>query len=300
MEAQTTRAHDRSVAFEQHRRRLWGIAYRMLGSRAEAEDMVQETYLRWHRAARDEIRAPQAWLVTAITRLCIDRLRQLRTEREAYVGPWLPEPLVSDSAPPADQAAELASDLSVAFLALLERLAPEERAAFLLHDVFESDYSEIAQMLGRSEAACRQIVSRARGRVRADRPRVQVSVAARTRLLERFVQAVRTRDKAALIELFAEDATWTADGGGKAKAALKIVRGAERIAQFVLGVLRRHLERIEFTRVVVNGEPGLAMMFEGNVVSVLSVRTDGVRILDIYSVLNPEKLQAVRLEQREH
>ena len=262
--------------------------------------MVQETYLRWHRVTRDEIRAPQAWLVTAITRLCIDRLRQLRVEREAYVGPWLPEPLVSDSAPPADQAAELASDLSVAFLALLERLAPEERAAFLLRDVFDSDYSEIAQMLGKSEAACRQIVSRARGRVRADRPRVQVSAAARTRLLDKFVQAVRARDKNALIEIFAGDATWTADGGGKAKAALKVVHGAGRIAQFVLGVLRRHLDRIDFQSIVINGEPGLALLFEGNVVSVLSVCTDGVRILDVYAILNPEKLRAVRFVHQEH
>src|SRR5215470_1675560 len=300
MEAQPTFAHDRSAAFEKHRRRLWGVAYRMLGSRAEAEDMVQEAYLRWHRAPRVEIRAPEAWLVTATTRLCIDRLRHLRAEREAYVGPWLPEPLVSDSAPPADQAAELASDLSVAFLALLERLAPEERAAFLLHDVFDCDYAEIAQMLGKSEVACRQIVSRARVRVRADRPRVQVSTAARTRLLEKFVQAVRARDKDALIELFAEDATWTADGGGKAKAALKIVRGAERIAQFVLGVLRRHLDRIDFEPIVINGEPGLALLFEGNIISVLSVRTDGARILDVYTILNPEKLQAVRFPHRQH
>jgi RNA polymerase sigma-70 factor (ECF subfamily) len=155
MKQEASTAQRDRPAFEQHRRRLWGIAYRMLGSRAEAEDMVQETHLRWHRAATDEIRTPEAWLVTAIARLSIDRLRQLRTEREAYIGPWLPEPLVAESAPPADQAAELASDLSVAFLALLERLAPDERAAFLLHEVFDSGYDDIAQILGKSEAACR-------------------------------------------------------------------------------------------------------------------------------------------------
>jgi RNA polymerase sigma-70 factor (ECF subfamily) len=300
MEAQSAIADDPRLAFERHRRRLWGVAYRMLGSRAEAEDMVQEAYLRWHRTPRAEIRAPEAWLVTAITRLCIDRLRQLRAERESYIGPWLPEPLVSESAPPADQAAELASDLSVAFLALLERLAPEERAAFLLHDVFESDYAEIAQVLGKSEAACRQIVSRARGRVRAGRPRVQVSAAARTRLLEEFVQAIRARDKGALITLLAEDANWTSDGGGKAKAARKVVHGGERIAQFVLGVLRRHLHLIDFESIVVNNEPGLAMLLDGRLLSVLSIRTDGVRILDVYSILNPEKLHAVNLARQHH
>ena len=294
----STGAHDPRLAFEQFRRRLWGVAYRMLGSRADADDMVQEAYLRWDRAPRGEIRTPEAWLVTATTRLCIDRLRELRTERESYVGPWLPEPLVSDTAPPADQAAELASDLSVAFLALLERLAPEERAAFLLHDVFESDYAEIAQILGKSEVACRQIVSRARTRVRAGRPRVQVSEAARRGLLEEFVQAIRARDKSALVALLAEDVTWTADGGGKAKAALKVVHGAERVAQFVMGVLRRYLDRIDFAPVVVNNEPGLAMLVDGTLFSVLSIRTDGARILDVFSILNPEKLSAVNLEKQ--
>jgi RNA polymerase sigma-70 factor (ECF subfamily) len=280
-------------AFEQNRRRLWGIAYRMLGSRADAEDMVQEAYLRWHRAAQEEIRVPQAWLVTTITRLCIDRLREVRAERETYVGPWLPEPLVAESAPPADEAVELASDLSVAFLAVLERLAPEERAAFLLHEMFDSGYDEIAQILGKSEAACRQIVSRARKRVRAGRPRVQVSAAASARLLEAFVQAIRARDQEALVKLLAKEATWTADGGGKTKAALKAIRGAERIARFVLGVLDRYLADMDFRPVAVNGEPGLAVLVRGRLLAVWSIRTDGVRILDGYVVMNPDKLRAV-------
>src|SRR3982751_6015985 len=174
--------------FEQHRGRLWGIAYRMLGSRAEADDMVQEAWLRWNRAGA-EVRTPEAWLVTAPTRLCIDRLRQLRTEREAYVGPWLPEPLALETAPPADHSSELAADLSVAFLAVLERLAPEERAAFLLHEMFDSGYDEIAQILGKSEAACRQLVSRARKRVRADKPRVHANPEARAKLLQQLARA---------------------------------------------------------------------------------------------------------------
>ena len=280
-------------AFEQNRRRLWGVAYRMLGSRADAEDMVQETWLRWHRTAQEEVRTPQAWLVTTITRLSIDRLRELRAERERYVGPWLPEPLVAESSPGADEAAELASDLSVAFLAVLERLAPEERAAFLLHEMFDSGYGEIAQILGKSEAACRQIVSRARKRVRADRPRVQVSTAARARLLEAFVQAIRARDKQAMVKLLAEDATLTSDGGGKTKAALKAVHGAEQIARFLLGVLERGLNELEFRAVEVNAEPGLAVLAADRVIAIWSIRTDGARILDLYSVLNPDKLRAV-------
>jgi RNA polymerase sigma-70 factor (ECF subfamily) len=267
----------------------------MLGSRAEADDMVQEAYLRWHHAAGDEIRVPQAWLVTATTRLCIDRLRQLRAEREAYVGPWLPEPLVAEFAAPADQAAELASDLSVAFLALLERLAPEERAAFLLHEVFDSDYDDIAKILGKSEAACRQIVSRARKRVRADRPRVQVSTAARTRLLDSFVQAVRARYKDALMRLLAEEATWTADGGGRAKAALKVIHGADRVARFATGVFGPLVDKVEFRTIAVNGEPGLAVVMAGRLFAVMSIRTDGARILDVYNVMNPEKLARVAL-----
>lgn len=285
---------DRTQAFEQHRTRLYGIAYRMLGSRAEADDVVQEAWLRWDRAGHD-IRAPEAWLVTATTRLCIDRLRQLRAEREHYVGPWLPEPLTLDTAPPADRAAELASDLSVAFLAVLERLAPEERAAFLLHDLFDSDYDAIAQILGKSEAACRQIVSRARKRVRAGQPRVQVSAEARKKLLQRLVAAVQSQDPASLIEVLAAEASWTSDGGGKTKAAKKVIHGAEQVARFATGVFHRYLSQLEFRDVLLNGEPGIAAFFENRLLSVICIRTDGQRILDVFSILNPDKLHGLAL-----
>jgi RNA polymerase sigma-70 factor (ECF subfamily) len=285
---------DRSVEFNRHRRRLHGIAYRMLGSKADAEDMVQETYLRWHETDVERVQTPEAWLVTAITRLCIDRLRAARTERESYVGPWLPEPLVSESAQP-DRHAELASDLSVAFLVMLERLGPEERAAFLLHEVFDCEYPDIAGILGKSEAACRQIVHRARERARQDRPRFQVSDYARQRLLERFMAAVRTQDQKALLALFAKDATWTSDGGGKAKAALKIVRGADHIARFAAGVWRRHLPRLAYRLVSINGEPGLLVCVDGKPKSTMSIETDGERILAVYTVLNPDKLKGIAL-----
>lgn len=295
MDLQTDDLAGRRAAFEQHRGRLWGVAYRMLGSRADADDMVQEAYLRWHgAAANDDVRAPQAWLVTTTTRLCIDRLRQRRVERESYVGPWLPEPLVEDE-PAADAATELASDLSVAFLALLERLAPEERAAFLLHDVFEADYAEIAAALDKSEDACRQIVSRARRRVRDERPRARVSRAARERLVYAFIRAVELRDRDALVALFANEATLTSDGGGKAKAAQKVVRGGERVARFLLGVLRPARDYLTLRRITVNREPGVALLVAGRVLSVMSLATDGTRILGVYSVLNPDKLRGVAL-----
>ena len=249
-----------SDIFEAHRPRLRSIAYRMLGSAADADDMLQEAWLRWNRAAQGEIRAPEAWLVTATTRLCIDRLRQLRTERLAYVGPWLPEPLAIETAPPADHSSELASDLSVAFLAVLERLAPEERAAFLLHEMFDSEYAAIAQVLGKSEAACRQLVSRARRRVREDKPRIHVNPEARANLLRQLARAVESQDSRGLLSLLARDATWTSDGGGKTKAAKKIVSGAAHVARFAVGVFRRYLPRLAFVPVNVNDEAGLAVL----------------------------------------
>jgi len=283
---------NRTTVFTQNRPRLYGIAYRMLGSRADAEDMLQEAYLRWHGSDPERVQTPQAWLVTTVTRLCIDRLRAARTEREAYVGPWLPEPLIGES-PPADRGAELASDLSVAFLVVLERLAPEERAAFLLHDVFDCEYAEIARILGKSETACRQIVHRAREHVRRERPRFHVSEAARAKLLERFVAALRAQDHSALLALFAQDATWTSDGGGKTKAARKVVKSAERVARFAAAVWRRYLSRMSHERVSINGEAGLLWRFDGRPVSVTSIVTDGERILAVYTVVNPDKLKGI-------
>jgi len=283
---------DRAQLFEPHRARLHGIAYRMLASRADADDVVQDAYLRWHRSVADEVRSPEAWLVTTVTRLCIDRLRAARSEREAYIGPWLPEPIVEE-AEPADAATELASSLSVAFLAVLERLVPEERAAFLLHDVFDTDYGEIARILGKSEAACRQIVSRSRKRVREKQPRVQVPESARRALLDRFVNAVLSQDKTALLQVLSADATWTSDGGGKAKAARKVVRGADHVARFILGVTARLADSCEMRPVTVNGQAGLAMHGYGHLISIITVNTDGTRILDFYCVLNPDKLKGV-------
>ena len=282
---------DAAAGFEPTRARLFGLAYRMLGSRAEAEDVVQDAYVRWHQTDREAIRNAEAWLVTTATRLAIDRLRALKTERDAYTGPWLPEPMTADAPPPPDHHLDLASDLSTAFLVLLERLAPEERAAFLLHEVFEFDYRELATVFEKSEDACRQIVHRARTRVRDARKRFDVDEAAKSRLLRAFTEAVDTADEQRLLGLFAPDATWTADGGGRAAAGLTPVVGADQIAALVLRLrdrLHGAVARMEIIQV--NGETGLCVRTNGRVTAVLSILTDGERIHAVYAVVNPDKL----------
>ena len=278
-----------TAAFEATRPRLFGLAYRMLGSRADAEDIVQETYVRWHQTERGSIENPEAWLVTTTTRLAIDRLRRLKTEREAYVGPWLPEPIVTHAPP--DRDLDLAADLSIAFLTLLERLAPEERAALLLHDVFDVGYREIASVIERSETACRQVVHRARERVRGDRKRFDVTESVKVDLLQRFMAATEARDEQALLELFAPDATWTADGGGKSAAAPRPIFGADRIARLVLGLREKFWavdRRLEVA--TVNGEPGLCIRDGNRLTATMSIATDGERIFAVYAVVNPDKL----------
>lgn len=283
---------DRTTTFQRHKPRLYGIAYRMLGSKADAEDMVQEAYLRWHQTDVERVRAPGAWLTTTVTRLCIDRLRSAQTERTNYVGPWLPEPLIGEPGVSPDRA-ELAADLSVALLVVLERLAPEERAAFLLHETFDCPYPEIARVLGKNESTCRQIVHRARERVHGDRPRFHVTEAARRRLLERFILAVQTSDQESLLRLFADDATWMADGGGKADAVRKVLHGAAPIAKLVSGFgrLLERREGITLELEPINGITGIVARVEGTPVMALSIDTDGVRILAAYNVLNPDKLK---------
>jgi RNA polymerase sigma-70 factor (ECF subfamily) len=281
---------DPTIVFEALRARLFGLAYRMLGSRAEAEDIVQEAYVRWHEADHDAVQNAEAWLVTTTSRLTIDRLRRLKTEREAYTGPWLPEPLVSPFPPP-DRDVDLAADLSIAFLTLLERLAPDERAAFLLHDVFDVGYNEIASVLDKSEAASRQVVHRARERVRGERKRFDATDAAKASLLQKFTAALEARNEQALLALFAPDATWTADGGGKVGAAPRPIVGADRIAKLVIS-LRENFwaanRTIEFA--TVNGETGLCFHDGDRLTAVLSIDTDGDRICAVYAVVNPDKL----------
>jgi RNA polymerase sigma-70 factor, ECF subfamily len=278
--------------FEPLRSRLFGLAYRMLGSRADAEDIVQETYVRWHQVDRSTVQNAEAWLVTAATRLAIDRLRRLKTEREAYVGPWLPEPMVSEGLRP-DRHLELASDLSVAMLTLLETLAPEERAAFLLHDVFDVDYAQIASILGKSEAACRQVIHRARERVRGSRKRFDSTESAKLTLLQTFKAAMETSDEKTLLALFAPDATWTADGGGRTAAAPRPLVGVAQLVRLVVGLRRNWPTDRVLELATVNGEPGICVRDGGRLMAVMAFDTDATQIVSVYAVLNPDKLAAV-------
>jgi RNA polymerase sigma-70 factor (ECF subfamily) len=283
--------------FERERSRLVGLGYRMLGSVADAEDLVQETYLRWQRSDRSGIREPAAWLSTTMTRLCIDTLRARASRRETYVGPWLPEP-VQTAVPDrdsAEHALELADDLSVAFLLLLERLGPEERAAFLLHDVFEASYPDIARALDKSDAAVRQMVSRARGRLGDERPRYNATLAAQRDLAARFRDAVLASDPATLLSLFKPDATLISDGGGKALAALRPIYGADKIIRFFVGVARKqNFAEFDFEPAWLNDVPGFVMRgADGAVFATVALEVDDGRIAALYLTRNPDKLARI-------
>lgn len=296
MTTQTATPVDPTAAFQRLRPRLFGIAYRMLGIRADAEDIVQEAWLRWHHAGL-EARTPEAWLVTVVTRLSIDRLRGAISERERYFGPWLPEPLLDEAVDSPESALEAAGDISTAFLLMLERLAPEERAVFLLHQVFEFDYAEVAAMVGKSEAACRKTLQRARERVRAERPRFVVAREAHLELLGRFVEAARSEDPARVQALLAADASYLGDGGGKAKTTVRTVTGAGRVARLVAGIQRKWGRSVRFDVIQVNGEPGLLTWLDGVPDSVTSFLIEDGMIAAIYVVRNPDKLGTLRGRQ---
>jgi RNA polymerase sigma-70 factor, ECF subfamily len=287
-----------ATLFQQHYARLFGIAYRMLGSRADAEDVLQDTFLRWHSAPLEQIQSPEAWLTTAATRLSIDRLRRLKVERESYFGPWLPEPLSDADLKTPEIAAEFDSDVSVAFLTMLEALAPEERAAFILHDIIDDDYVDIAEALGKSEAACRQMVHRARERLTARRRRFQVDQETRTRMLRKFIGAVTSGDREQIISLLAEDATMVSDGGGKAIAVFRPLLGAQRISMLWYAIARRMPPRARRFIVRVNGEPGIAFFWKDHLHSVATVETDGERIYEYYTIANPDKLRSFAAIER--
>src|SRR5262245_26333710 len=244
------------AGFEAHRPRLFSIAYRMLGSASEAEDVVQDAWLRARTDERADVRSPRAYLTTIVTRLCIDRLRSAERTRMEYPGPWLPEPL----AEPNQESAELASSLTTAFLILLEQLSPTERAVFLLREVFELDFDEIAGNVGKSEANTRQILTRARRRLRDSRPRVTAPRREAEEIVRRFRHACASGDVEELMAVLQTDAELIADGGGKASAATRPVLGADRIAKFVLGYAGKlHWSESDFELVTINGMPGLLM-----------------------------------------
>jgi RNA polymerase sigma-70 factor, ECF subfamily len=274
---------------------MLSIAYRMVGSFSEAEDIVQEAYLRLHEAD-DTVESPKAWLTTVTTRLSIDHLRSARVRREQYAGTWLPEPLLADPAPDAAALAETADTLSLALLVVLERLSPVERAVFLLREVFAYGYGEIAEIVGKSEDNCRQLAARARRHVEARTPRFETSREQREELSRRFFAAVQEGDTDGLVELLADDVAVYGDGGGKAPAIRRPMFGRDKVARLLLGfgrVARRDGYRLEPAEV--NGEPGaLAFDREGALVAVISLEFAGGSIRAMRSVVNPEKLAHLR------
>jgi RNA polymerase sigma-70 factor (ECF subfamily) len=288
---------DPEVSFEPHRRRLLGLAYRMLGSIAEAEDAVQDAYLRWHATDRDAVSDTRAFLTTTTTRICLDTLKSARARREAYVGPWLPEPVLDTAALAPDTQTELAEDLSIALLLALDRLSALERAAFLLHDVFDCSFGEVASALDRSEAACRQLASRARTHVREARPQRTSTVRDRSessnhqQLVSAFVNAARSGDLQTLMGLLADDVRLTTDGGGKLPAALNVIEGADRTARFVVGAVSKGLPEGSIIRVAeINGLPGLIVYAPDGSVQSVAFEIVHNLVRAIYVVRNPEKL----------
>ena len=285
--------HDPIAPF---RGRLLGLAYRMLGRVSDAEDVLQDAYLRIHGITG--INNPEGFLVTTVTRLCLDRLKSAHARRETYVGPWLPEPVFDVEALSPQTALELADDLSLAMMLMLERLSPAERAAFLLHDIFDLGFAEIAPVLGRSETACRQLASRARKAVRAGRPAVAAPLERQGRLLAAFGAAVSEGDVTALVALLREDAVLLSDGGGIKAAALNPIIGASRVARYLLGTMRkfgRGQPALRSEARMVNGALGVVSSFGMEVEQVMSILADGDRIAAIYVVRNPQKLAHLRI-----
>ncbi|MEV0619063.1 RNA polymerase sigma-70 factor [Nonomuraea sp. NPDC050404] len=287
--------------FEEHRSLLIAVAYRILGSVADAEDCVQEAWLRWSGVDESTVADPKGYLVTVTSRLAIDRLRWARSRRESYVGPWLPEPI--STAPDAAERAELADTVEMAMLIVLETLSPLERAVFVLREAFDLPFSEIAEIIGRAEPATRQLARRAREHVRDKRPRFDVDAEERRRVTERFMSASAVGDLDALIGLLADQVTMVSDGGGKARAALRAITGAENVGRYLLSInspenIARFMisigmaqdAELSFGMTTLNNSPAMVLASGGRVVAVVSLLINEGKIEEIYLVANPDKI----------
>jgi len=285
--------------FELHREKLFGVAYRMLGSASEAEDVVQDAWLRYDAVARDSIRSPEAFLTTIVTRLCLDRLKSARATREEYVGPWLPEPLLTDGRAGPEQSAALAESVSLAFMVLLETLTPEERATFLLREIFEYDYESIAEILKTTPANCRQLFHRAKVHLQDRKPRFRDDARRKRELVGRFLAALRDGDAAGFTSVLTADVALWSDGGGKVLAARRPIFGRDHVIQLMVGIRRTassmgyDLSQWAMQIVDVNGEPALAQRVAGRVDSIYTFEfvADGITALRI--VRNPDKLRYI-------
>ena len=276
--------------FEPHRSFIAGLAYRMLGSIAEAEDVVQDAFVRWAQSDTSTVAHPRAYLARVVTRLCLDRMKSATSRREQYVGTWLPEPIVAAPAAP------MADDLSIALLLTLERLSPLERAAFLLHDVFDMEHADIARALGRTEEACRQLAARARQHVRAERPRFAPTDQSREKLFAAFEAVMTSGDVAGFAQVLADDAVLYADGGGKRAAVLAPVRGKENILSLFVAITanRPPLRRDQLERASINGLPGFVVHAEDGI-QTTAFEVEGDHIVALYVVRNPDKLRHIIL-----
>lgn len=307
---QHTKTGHTGTAFESLRPHALRIAYRVLGTLTEAEDVVQEAWLRWHKTQTSEIRSPKAWITTVVTRLAIDQLRAAKARREAYPGPWLPTPIIEfedmpdERTPSPEDTVALADDVSLALLMVLEHLGPEERAAFILREAFDTDYAEIARILGKSEAACRQIVSRAGKRIREGQPRFARTPRAHAMLQDVFRRALQTGDASAFRDLCTVDAVLLSDGGGKVAAALNPIHGQDRIARFFEGIARRWREGrasdagdsgpLDFYAARINGLAGLVVFAGSSVNMTVAFEMDEAgRMAMLYMMRNPDKLNHI-------
>ncbi|MDR5760288.1 RNA polymerase sigma-70 factor [Caballeronia sp. LZ035] len=284
---------DATREFDRLRPRLQAIAYRMMGSVAEAEDIVQDVWLRWHAAAREAIENAEAWLVSVTTRHSIDRLRAAKIQREHYTGIWLPEPHITEAPATPEEMTERADDVSVAFLMLLERLTPEGRAAFLLREVFDADYPEVARVIGKTEAACRQLVSRAKVQLREERPPRPVSRELHRQVLLAFVSALEHGDFASIHAMLADEAMLIGDGGGHVPSFPEPMRGGRRIAQLFYATVLRYGSDVRVEPVMLNGQWALLRFIEGKLESAQSFEVEQDRIVGILVQRNPDKLERI-------
>ena len=282
-------------SFESHRALLQGIAYRMLGSVAEAEDIVQETYVKYSAADATGIENLRSWLITVCCRLSIDRQKSAQRRRETYVGPWLPEPLLVTDSNPAEQLS-VDDTVSTALLYTLERLSASERATFILHDIFEYSFEEVSQILGKSPAACRKLASRARDHVQASRPRYPSTPETHQRLINSFFLAIKDGDFESLEKILAEDVAFISDGGGKAIAARKVLEGVEIIAKFFINIDRQSAasgKRYTYRSIWYNGAPALLLLEDGNIITAFNLHVINNQIQTIFAHRNPEKLSLI-------
>lgn len=286
-----------TATFEGERKRLTGVAYRMLGQWSEAEDAVQDAFLRWQAADQRTIETPGAWLTTVVVRLCLDRLRRAKAKREVYVGPWLPEPVITaEGGERRDEEIEsFAHDLSLGLMLVLERLGPEERAAFILREAFDTSYGEIASVLGKKEAAVRQLVTRARERVKSERPRFRAEPEEHQRLLAQMTSAIAANDASGLLSLLTSDVRLISDGGGKAPAALRVMHSADEVVKLILHLAGARGGPTEIKAVTMNGVPSLWVVDGMGIASMIQLDIEDAHVRAIYVVRNPDKLAHLRV-----